>query len=146
MQKHPEVDPPLERDIDGIEIYGSQNKPAPQAVVPATSPPEKKNKPLEQDDLDAPVLEGARCKRLCCDFSYGGGIREGEREKCIFHPGVPIFHEGLPITVVINYFRHHMGCRGNGVNKRGFAKLILENRIKRLFLLQEARLRVRPIP
>jgi hypothetical protein len=32
------------------------------------------------------------CRRKTCGQAYNGGDREGE--KCVFHPGVPIFHEG----------------------------------------------------
>lgn len=102
-QKHPEVAPPLEKDSDGTEVYGSQNKPAPQAVAPATPPPEKKDKPLEQDDTSIPVLEGARCKRLGCNALHDGGTRKGEEGKCVFHPGTPIFHEGASATTGIDH-------------------------------------------
>lgn len=60
-------------------------------MAPAASPLPKKEQPLEQDDPDALVPEGAKCKRLGCDISYGGGSEKGV---CVFHPGVPIFHEG----------------------------------------------------
>jgi len=60
---------------------------APQAT--ATPPPP----PPESDD-DDPSLEiprGKICRRKACGQSYSGD-REGE--KCTFHPGIPIFHEG----------------------------------------------------
>ena len=62
--------------------------------APGTPPPEKKEKPLEQDDPSIPVPPEAKCKRLGCEATYDGGDREDEDEKCVFHPGVPIFHEG----------------------------------------------------
>lgn len=35
---------------------------------------------------------GKTCRRKACGQQYEGKSREGE--KCVFHPGVPIFHEG----------------------------------------------------
>ncbi|KAI9051050.1 hypothetical protein LZ554_005158 [Drepanopeziza brunnea f. sp. 'monogermtubi'] len=61
---------------------------APQAT--ATPPPP----PPESED-DEPSLEipaGKLCRRKACGQSYNGEGRDGE--KCVFHPGVPIFHEG----------------------------------------------------
>lgn len=98
-QKHPEVAPPPETNPDGTEVYGSQNKSAPQTVAPAASP-EKKEQPLEQDDPNIPIPEGAKCKRLGCDISHSGGDEKGV---CVFHPGVPIFHEGASTIVVNDY-------------------------------------------
>lgn len=69
-------------------------------MAPAASPPEKKEQPLEQDDLNALVPEGAKCKRLGCDVSYVGGSGGDEKGVCVFHPGVPIFHEGASTTGV----------------------------------------------
>jgi len=99
-QKHPEVAPPPEIGSDGIEVYGQQQslqqrKALPKVTsAPGTPPPERKEKPLEQDDPGMPVPPEAKCKRLGCDATYDGGNREDEDEKCVFHPGVPIFHEG----------------------------------------------------
>lgn len=93
-QKHPEVAPPPETNLDGTEVYGSQNKPSPQPIAPAMPPLEKKEKPLEQDEPSVPVPEGARCKRSGCNSVYDGGSRDDEEGKCVFHPGIPIFHEG----------------------------------------------------
>jgi CHORD len=93
-QKHPEVAPPPTVGSDGVEVYGEHKKPLPQVTAASTPPPEKKEKPLEQDDPSKPVPEGAKCKRLGCGQAYGGGNREDEEGKCVFHPGVPIFHEG----------------------------------------------------
>jgi len=99
-QKHPEVAPPPEIGSDGIEVYGQQQslqqkKALPKVTTaPGTPPPEKKEKPLEQDDPSMPVPPEAKCKRLGCEATYDGGNREDEDEKCVFHPGAPIFHEG----------------------------------------------------
>ncbi|PUU77417.1 HSP20-like chaperone [Tuber borchii] len=99
-QKHPEVAPPPEIGSDGIEVYGQQQslqqkKALPKVTAaPGTPPPEKKEKPLEQDDPSMAVPPEAKCKRLGCEATYDGGNREDEDEKCVFHPGAPIFHEG----------------------------------------------------
>ncbi|KAF1931041.1 CORD and CS domain-containing protein [Didymella exigua CBS 183.55] len=64
--------------------------PAAQATPRATTPapaPES-----EDDDPNAPLKEGMTCRRKGCGETFKGGSREGE--KCVHHPGVPIFHEG----------------------------------------------------
>ncbi|KAL7266362.1 hypothetical protein RUND412_011093 [Rhizina undulata] len=89
-QKHPEVPAPSSI-AGGVETYGQ--KPLPKVSPSPTPPPEKKEKPLEQDDPNVPVPEGAKCKRLACGQTHPGGPRP-ETETCEHHPGVPIFHEG----------------------------------------------------
>jgi hypothetical protein len=61
---------------------------APQpTATPPPPPPES-----EDDDPSLEFPKGKICRRKACGFQYNGGGR-GE-EKCVFHPGVPIFHEG----------------------------------------------------
>lgn len=61
---------------------------APQpTATPPPPPPES-----EDDDPSLEIPKGKICRRKACGQSYTGGSREGE--KCVFHPGVPIFHEG----------------------------------------------------
>ncbi|KAA8893721.1 HSP20-like chaperone [Sphaerosporella brunnea] len=77
----------------GVESYGLASKPLPKV---STAPPpkvEKVEKPLEQDPVGVTVQKGAKCKRLGCRAEFPGGERP-QHEKCVFHPGVPIFHEG----------------------------------------------------
>ncbi|KAI5853121.1 HSP20-like chaperone [Morchella snyderi] len=93
-QKHTEVAPPPETNPDGTEIYGSEHKPAPRPVAAPPPQQEKKEKPLEQDEAGAALSAGAKCKRSGCDAVYDGGSRDNEDGRCVFHPGVPIFHEG----------------------------------------------------
>lgn len=58
-----------------------------QQAAPAP-PPES-----EDDDPSLEIPDGAECRRKKCEVKYKkGASREGE--KCTFHPGVPIFHEG----------------------------------------------------
>ncbi|KAF2428872.1 chord-domain-containing protein [Tothia fuscella] len=63
----------------------------PQATTraaPSPAPPES-----EDDDPSLEVPAGATCKRKGCGVSYAKGDgREGE--KCVYHPGAPLFHEG----------------------------------------------------
>lgn len=63
---------------------------APVAPQPTATPPP----PLPESEDDDPSLEipkGKTCRRKACGQGYTGD-REGE--KCIYHPGMPIFHEG----------------------------------------------------
>ncbi|KAL1896599.1 hypothetical protein Sste5346_004633 [Sporothrix stenoceras] len=66
------------------------------AVAAAQPPPP----PLESDD-DDPALEipdGRMCRRRGCGVAYKAGTKRGadggDSEKCVHHPGAPIFHEG----------------------------------------------------
>lgn len=60
---------------------------APQAT--ATSPPPPPES--EDDDPSLEIPKGKTCRRKACEQQYTG---ERESEKCVFHPGAPIFHEG----------------------------------------------------
>ncbi|KAL6706751.1 hypothetical protein ACN47E_005087 [Coniothyrium glycines] len=59
----------------------------PQPPASPAPPPES-----EDDDPSIPVAEGTTCRRKGCGVLCKGGDREGER--CVHHPGAPIFHEG----------------------------------------------------
>jgi hypothetical protein len=61
---------------------------APQpTATPPPPPPES-----EDDDPSLEIQKGKICRRKACGQSYEGGEREAE--KCVYHPGAPIFHEG----------------------------------------------------
>ncbi|KAG9235647.1 Pyruvate/Phosphoenolpyruvate kinase-like domain-containing protein [Amylocarpus encephaloides] len=60
---------------------------APQRTATPPPPPES-----EDDDPSLEIAKGKICRRKGCGQSYTGDVREGE--KCTFHPGGPIFHEG----------------------------------------------------
>ena len=68
---------------------------APQAApatVPEVSPPEPET---EDDDPAVTIPAGANCRRRGCGKKLEGAppaSRDGE--ECIYHPGIPIFHEG----------------------------------------------------
>jgi hypothetical protein len=60
---------------------------APQpTATPPPPPPES-----EDDDPSLEIPMGKTCRRKACGQQYTG---DRENEKCVYHPGVPIFHEG----------------------------------------------------
>ncbi|PKS06628.1 hypothetical protein jhhlp_007377 [Lomentospora prolificans] len=62
---------------------------APQHVpTPPIPAPES-----EEDEPSAEIPDGATCKRKGCGVVYKAGSSRDD-EKCLHHPGVPIFHEG----------------------------------------------------
>lgn len=65
---------------------GPVSAPQPTATPPPP-PPES-----EDDEPNLDIPKGKICRRKACGHQYDGESREGE--KCVFHPGVPIFHEG----------------------------------------------------
>ncbi|KAJ9157695.1 Cysteine and histidine-rich domain-containing protein [Pleurostoma richardsiae] len=61
---------------------------AQQTPAPPPPPPES-----EDDDPSLEIPDGRVCRRRGCGATYRKGApREGER--CVHHPGAPIFHEG----------------------------------------------------
>ncbi|ORY13468.1 CORD and CS domain protein [Clohesyomyces aquaticus] len=47
----------------------------------------------EDDDPSLAITDGQTCRRKTCGEKYkAGSTREGE--KCVHHPGAPVFHEG----------------------------------------------------
>ncbi|OQE31979.1 hypothetical protein PENSTE_c001G09475 [Penicillium steckii] len=66
-------------------------------ISPAIAPPTPPAKPIvEEPDSDDPDLEipaNATCRRKGCGKSYDGSTAR-EEEKCVHHPGSPVFHEG----------------------------------------------------
>jgi hypothetical protein len=63
---------------------------APIAPQPTATPPPTPAE-SEDDDPNLEIPKGKTCRRKACGQQYSG---DRESEKCIFHPGVPIFHEG----------------------------------------------------
>ncbi|PYI00261.1 chord-domain-containing protein [Aspergillus sclerotiicarbonarius CBS 121057] len=67
------------------------------AISPAIPPPSNAPTPVpEEPDSDDPDLEitaNATCRRRGCNSGYDATIPR-EEEKCVHHPGQPIFHEG----------------------------------------------------
>lgn len=73
-------------------IPQSQAQAAPQATAaPAAPEPES-----EDDDPSLPIPAKKTCRRRKCEVESTAATVKGERsgEKCVFHPGHPVFHEG----------------------------------------------------
>ncbi|KAJ5489218.1 hypothetical protein N7539_004108 [Penicillium diatomitis] len=86
--KHSTVD-----DTPAPEPVKAPEEPAP-APTPAAAPapiPLVVEEP-DSDDPDAEIPANATCRRKGCGATYDGS-RDRE-EKCVHHPGAPVFHEG----------------------------------------------------
>ncbi|PGH33556.1 hypothetical protein GX50_03628 [[Emmonsia] crescens] len=57
--------------------------------TPSSSPPPES----ESDDASLAIEAGAICRRRCCNAKYSPSASRDD-EKCVHHPGQPIFHEG----------------------------------------------------
>ena len=65
----------------------------PIAPVNSTATPPPPASESEDDDTAMEIPDGKICRRKGCGQSFRSGqSRDGE--KCVFHPGAPIFHEG----------------------------------------------------
>lgn len=69
------------------------------AETPAKDQPFTIKKELDQDSPDAQPTEGTTCKRSACKQQYHRSMERSD-EECIFHPGVPIFHEGSKVALI----------------------------------------------
>ena len=76
---------PITRPL--ASTLAAAQQPTPSAT-PKPEPPED-----ESDDPDAEIPLSASCKRRGCGKSQDDQISRDE-EECIYHPGVPLFHEG----------------------------------------------------
>ena len=69
---------------------------APPTRAPVTPAPSASPAPPPESEDDDPALSipaGKACRRRGCGATYDtAGDRAGE--KCVHHPGVPVFHEG----------------------------------------------------
>ncbi|PYH87161.1 chord-domain-containing protein [Aspergillus uvarum CBS 121591] len=72
-------------------------EPPRHAISPAIAPPSNAPTPVpeepESDDPDLEIPTNATCRRKGCNKGYDSAVAR-EDEKCVFHPGAPIFHEG----------------------------------------------------
>lgn len=68
--------------------------PAPVPSIPQTkaAPPPQPAPESEDDDPSVEIPPNKICRRRACGKQYTGQRKEDE--KCLFHPGVPVFHEG----------------------------------------------------
>lgn len=61
----------------------------PARATPSPKPPEE----TDEDDPNLEIPDNQHCRRRGCNGKHHkGSDRSGE--KCVFHPGAPIFHEG----------------------------------------------------
>jgi len=76
-------------DKDETEVYKSLPAPLIHATIQKLEPVKKE---VEDDLPDAPIAINTLCKRTGCSAKY---VDESSRtERCDYHPGVPVFHEG----------------------------------------------------
>ncbi|KAI9790518.1 MAG: hypothetical protein M1816_005025 [Peltula sp. TS41687] len=66
-----------------------QQRQQPTAPPAAAAPPPES----DSDNPATPIPSGARCRRRGCNAECPNGRRD-EQEKCTYHPGHPLFHEG----------------------------------------------------
>jgi hypothetical protein len=101
--KHSTTDkpPPVEKkQVDNSEAPVVSKPPAaasevaraPVAAPQSTATPPPPPPESESDDPSLEIPKGKQCRRKACGLPYTGGARDDEI--CVFHPGVPIFHEG----------------------------------------------------
>lgn len=60
----------------------------PRQAAPSPAPVES-----DSDDPSVPISSGLTCRRRGCNATYENGAGR-EDEKCVHHPGHPLFHEG----------------------------------------------------
>ncbi|KFA64206.1 hypothetical protein S40285_00839 [Stachybotrys chlorohalonatus IBT 40285] len=92
MEEKPQQDDAaLAKKIDNLNASAPTRQPI-QAAQAAPSPPPPPPE-SEDDDPNLEIADGQDCRRRACGAKYKkGSSRDGE--KCVHHPGVPIFHEG----------------------------------------------------
>ncbi|KEY65182.1 hypothetical protein S7711_08290 [Stachybotrys chartarum IBT 7711] len=92
MEEKPQQDDAaLAKKIDNLNASTPTRQPI-QAAQAAPSPPPPPPE-SEEDDPNLEIADGQNCRRRACGAKYKkGSPRDGE--KCVHHPGVPIFHEG----------------------------------------------------
>jgi hypothetical protein len=76
-----------------VETYSTQQSTTIKTTTETTVPAKETIK--EQDLHDAPdavITAGTKCKRKACEKQYKD--ESSKSEDCVFHPGLPIFHEG----------------------------------------------------
>ncbi|PYH68195.1 cysteine and histidine-rich domain-containing protein [Aspergillus vadensis CBS 113365] len=105
--KHSTVDDtPVEPPKPAAEVPSPAATPVPSAAAaapprpvnsPAIPPPSNAPTPVpeepESDDPELAIPANATCRRRGCNAGYDANVSRDE-EKCVYHPGQPIFHEG----------------------------------------------------
>ncbi|KAJ5691146.1 hypothetical protein N7488_011881 [Penicillium malachiteum] len=84
--------PPPPAPVDAAKAVSER-----PAISPAIAPPTPPaNPPPAEPESDDPSLEipaNATCRRKGCGATYTGSTARDD-EKCVHHPGNPVFHEG----------------------------------------------------
>lgn len=84
---------PASEEISLPERPAVQPTPAPQTAPTPTPAPAPAQEESEEDDPSLEIPANATCKRRGCNATYDASVPRDE-EKCVHHPGQPIFHEG----------------------------------------------------
>ncbi|KAK4101661.1 Phosphoenolpyruvate/pyruvate domain-containing protein [Parathielavia hyrcaniae] len=97
--KHSTTDlpPKVEKAEADPTLLAAANLPPPRPRAPVVAPQHIPTPPPpppdSEDDESVEIPDGRVCRRKACGATYHKGSgREGER--CVHHPGAPIFHEG----------------------------------------------------
>ncbi len=98
--KHSTTDlpPKVEKKEADPALLQSSNFPPPPPRAPVVAPQHIPTPPppppdSEDDDETIEVPDGRGCRRKACGATYKKGS-DRKDETCVYHPGVPIFHEG----------------------------------------------------
>jgi hypothetical protein len=87
--------PEIVSNKNNVEVYKTSTPPTRNPVRPPPEVPKEEPKPVEED-FDPPsavIPKGTACKHRGCNKVF---VDDNSRnEECIYHPGVPIFHETL---------------------------------------------------
>jgi hypothetical protein len=78
--------------LEKIEAAAPRRAPIASTNTTAT-PPLAPALESEDDDPSLEISDGRICRRKACGQAYKKG-QARDTEKCVHHPGVPIFHEG----------------------------------------------------
>lgn len=95
----PEPETSQAKDAPAPPVLVEQKKSErpPISVTPTIASAAPPAKPVveepESDDPDVEIPTNATCRRRGCGASYTGSTARDD-EKCIHHPGQPVFHEG----------------------------------------------------
>jgi hypothetical protein len=83
-------DAPISKPVASTGQAAASRAPVAAPLPTATPPPPPPES--EDDDPSLEIPKGKTCRRKACGKSYENGDRD--KEECVHHPGVPIFHEG----------------------------------------------------
>lgn len=89
--------PPAPKPIATSADGSLESAPVPRlsrAPQPTTSTPPAPAPESDSDDPSVPIPPNTTCRRRGCNTISEGISKSRETEKCIHHPGQPLFHEG----------------------------------------------------